>query len=105
MRMPKSTSQRIEGVTFINLHERFERQAKARTSLVIGRVEMDPEGLLLPSETGTTATYDSEDGVLLPHRAPWGAKRTSMLKRILTLTLKVDQHCKPTSRRFTVLVR
>jgi hypothetical protein len=43
-----------------------------------------------------TATYDSEDKVLLPHHSVCGDKNVDV-DADFSMTLKVDQHGKPTS--------
>ena len=84
----------VEGVTFINLRT-FRRAGEGKDILVVGRVEMDVK-VSYSHPDWDTATYDSEDGVLLPHRTV-GGKKNLDVEADFNMTLNVDEHGKPTS--------
>jgi hypothetical protein len=84
----------VEGVTFINLRT-FRTAGEGKDILVVGRVEMDVK-VSYSHPDWDTATYDSEDGVLLPHHTVGGEKNLDV-EADFNMTLKVDQHGKPTS--------
>lgn len=81
----------VERVTFLDF--RAFRMVGERNLLVVGRIEMDVK-ISYHHPDWDTATYDSEDKVLLPHRTVEDEKEVSM-EADFTMTLNVDQHGKP----------
>jgi hypothetical protein len=84
----------VETVRFIDII-RFRTAGEGKEILVVGRLEMDVK-VSYHHPDWDTATYDSEDGVLLPHHTVEGEKNIDV-KAKFNMTLKVDQHGKPTS--------
>ena len=62
---------------------------------VVGRIEMDVK-VSYHHPDWDTATYDSEDKVLLPHHTVEGEKNIDV-EANFSMTLTVDKHGKPTS--------
>jgi len=84
----------VEHVRFVDF--RTFRTAGARKDiLVVGRIEMDVK-VSYHHPDWDTATYDSEDKLLLPHHTVEGEKNIDV-EADFSMTLKVDQHGKPTS--------
>ena len=84
----------VEGVTIINFRA-FRAAGEGKDILVVGRIEMDVN-VSYQHPDWDTATYDSEDGVLLPHDTVEGEKNLDV-EADFNMTLKVDQHGKPIS--------
>ncbi|MGA2793172.1 MAG: hypothetical protein ABSE69_06495, partial [Roseiarcus sp.] len=84
----------VEDVTFIDFRT-FRTAGESKDILVVGRIKMDVK-VSYHHPDWDTATYDSEDGVLLPHRTVEGEKDIDV-EADFNMTLKVDQHGKPTS--------
>lgn len=79
---------------FINFRT-FRTAGEGKDILVVGRIEMDVK-VSYHHPDWDTATYDSEDKVLLPHHTVEGEKNIDVEANFY-MTLKVDQHGKPTS--------
>jgi pterin-4a-carbinolamine dehydratase len=73
----------------------FRTAGNGKDILVVGRIEMDVK-VFYHHPDWDTATYDSEDKVLLPHHTVEGEKNIDV-EADFNMTLKVDQHGKPTS--------
>jgi len=82
----------VEGVTFINLRT-FQTAGEAKDILVVGCIEMDVK-VSYHHPDWDTATYDS--GMVIPHRTVEGEKNIDVFADF-NMTLRVDQHGKPTS--------
>jgi hypothetical protein len=84
----------VENVSFINFRT-FRTAGEGKDILVVGRIEMDVK-VSYHHPDWDTATYDSEDKVLLPHHTVEGEKNIDV-EADFSMTLKVDEHGKPTS--------
>ncbi len=84
----------VENVQFVDFRT-FRTVDKGKDILVVGRIEMDVN-VSYHHPDWDTATYDSEDKVLLPHHTVEGEKNIDV-EADFNMTLKVDQHGKPTS--------
>jgi hypothetical protein len=84
----------VEKVNFIDFRT-FRTAGEGKDILVVGRIEMDVK-VSYHHPDWDTATYDSEDKVLLPHHTVEGEKNIDV-EADFNMTLKVDQHGKPTS--------
>jgi hypothetical protein len=84
----------VENVSFIDFRT-FRTAGEGKDILVVGRIEMDVQ-VSYHHPDWDTATYDSEDKVLLPHHTVEGEKNIDVEANFY-MTLKVDQHGKPTS--------
>jgi hypothetical protein len=73
----------------------FRTAGQGKAILVVGRIEMDVK-VSYHHPDWDTATYDSEEGVLLPHHTVEGEKNINV-EAHFNMKLKVDQHGKPTS--------
>jgi pterin-4a-carbinolamine dehydratase len=79
----------------LNDFRTFRTADKSKDILVVGRIEMDVK-VSYHHPDWDTATYDSEDKVLLPHHTVEGEKNIDV-EADCNMILKVDQHGKPTS--------
>jgi len=84
----------VENVSFIDFRT-FRTASEGKDILVVGRVEMDVK-VSYHHPDWDTATYDSEDKVLLPHHTVGGEKNIDV-DAGFNMMLKVDPHGKPTS--------
>jgi hypothetical protein len=84
----------VENVSFIDFRT-FRTAGEDKDILVVGRIEMDVK-VSYHHPDWDTATYDSEDGVLIPHHTVDGEKNVDV-EADFNMTLKVDQHGKPIS--------
>ena len=84
----------VENVSLIDFRT-FRTAGNGKDILVVGRIEMDVK-VFYHHPDWDTATYDSEDKVLLPHHTVEGEKNIDV-EADFNMTLKVDQHGKPTS--------
>jgi hypothetical protein len=84
----------VENVSFIDFRT-FRTAGESKDILVVGRIEMDVK-VSYHHPDWDTATYDSEDKVLLPHHTVESEKNIDV-EADFNMTLKVDQHGKPTS--------
>jgi hypothetical protein len=84
----------VENVKFIDFRT-FRTAGEGKDILVVGRIEMDVK-VSYHHPDWDTATYDSEDKVLLPHHTVEGETNIDV-EADFNMTLKVDQHGKPTS--------
>jgi pterin-4a-carbinolamine dehydratase len=84
----------VESVSFIDFRT-FRTAGEGKDILVVGRIEMDVK-VSYHHPDWDTATYDSEDNVLLPHHTVEG-ETSIVVEADFNMTLKVDQHGKPTS--------
>ncbi|UEM08432.1 PIN domain-containing protein [Bradyrhizobium barranii subsp. barranii] len=84
----------VENVSFIDFRT-FRTAGDGRDILVVGRLEMDVK-VSYHHPDWDTATYDSEDKVLLPHHTVEGEKNIQV-EADFSMTLKVDGHGKPAS--------
>jgi PIN domain len=83
----------VEKVGFIDV--RTFRAADEGKDVLVGRIEMDVK-ISYHHPDWDSATYDSEDKVLIPHHTVEGQKNVEV-EADFSMTLKVDQHGKPTS--------
>jgi hypothetical protein len=84
----------VEKVRFIEFRT-FRTAGASKDILVIGRIEMDVK-VSFHHPDWDSATYDSEDKVLIPHDTVEGEKNIDV-EADFNRTLKVDRHGKPTS--------
>jgi hypothetical protein len=84
----------VESVTFLDFRT-FRTAGNSKDILVVGRIDMDVK-VSYHHPDWDSATYDSEDKVLLPHHTVEGEKNIDV-EADFNMTLKVDQHGKPTS--------
>ncbi len=84
----------VENVSFIDFRT-FRTAGNGKDILVVGRIEMDVE-VSYHHPDWDTATYDHEDKILLPHHTVEGKKHV-YVEGDFNMTLKVDEHGKPTS--------
>jgi hypothetical protein len=84
----------VEDVSFIDFRT-FRTAGEGKDILVVGRIEMDVK-VSYHHPDWDTATYDSEDRVLIPHHTMEGEKNIDV-EADFSMTLKVDQHGKPNS--------
>jgi hypothetical protein len=84
----------VENVRFVDFRT-FRTAGQGKAILVVGRIEMDVK-VSYHHPDWDTATYDSEEGVLLPHHTVEGEKNINV-EAHFNMKLKVDQHGKPTS--------
>jgi hypothetical protein len=84
----------VEKVSFINFRT-FRTAGAGKDILVVGRIEMDVK-VSYHHPDRDTATYDSQDKVLLPYHTVEGDKNIDV-EADFSMTLKVDEHGKPTS--------
>jgi hypothetical protein len=84
----------VENVRFVDFRT-FRTAGEGKDILVVGRIEMDVK-VSYHHPDWDTATYDSEDKVLLPHHTVEGEKDIEV-EADFSMTLKVDGHGKPTS--------
>ncbi|MGZ9111652.1 MAG: PIN domain-containing protein [Rhodoplanes sp.] len=84
----------VENVSFIDFRT-FRAANEGKDILVVGRIEMDVK-VSYHHPDWDTATYDSEDKVLIPHHTVEGEK-TIDVEAAFNMILTVDEHDKPTS--------
>jgi len=84
----------VEWVNFIAFRT-FRTAGAGKDILVVGRIEMDVK-ISYHHPDWDSATYDSEDKVLIPHHIAEGEKNIDV-EANFNMMLKVDQHGKPTS--------
>jgi PIN domain len=84
----------VEGVTLLNLRA-FRAVGKTKDILVVGSIEMVVH-VSYQHPDWDTASYDSEDGVLIPHDTVEGEKNVDV-EADFNMTLKVNQQNKPVS--------
>ena len=84
----------VENVNFLDFRT-FRTIGPGKEILVVGRIEMDAK-VSYHHPDWDTATYDSEDKVLLPHHTVEGEKNIDV-EANFSMTLTVDKHGKPTS--------
>jgi hypothetical protein len=84
----------VENVNFLDFRT-FRTIGPGKEILVVGRIEMDVK-VSYHHPDWDTATYDSEDKVLLPHHTVEGEKNIDV-EANFSMTLTVDKHGKPTS--------
>jgi hypothetical protein len=84
----------VENVRFVDFRT-FRTAGEGKDILVVGRIEMDVK-VSYHHPDWDTATYDSEDKVLLPHHTVEGEKNIDV-EADFSMTLKVDRHGKPKS--------
>jgi hypothetical protein len=82
----------VEGVTLANFRA-FRAAGETKDILVVGTIEMVVH-VSYQHPDWDTATYDSEDGVLIPHDTVEGEKNVDV-EADFNMTLKVDQDGKP----------
>jgi PIN domain len=78
----------VENVSFVDFRT-FRTAGNGKDILVVGRIEMDVK-VFYHHPDWDTATYDSEDKVLLPHHTVEGEKNIDV-EADFNMTLKVDQ--------------
>jgi pterin-4a-carbinolamine dehydratase len=84
----------VKNVKFIDFRT-FQTAGEGKDILVVGRIEMDVE-VSYHHPDWDSATYDSEDKVLLPHHTVEGEKSVDV-GADFNMTLKVNEHGKPSS--------
>jgi hypothetical protein len=84
----------VDKVSFMDFRT-FHTAGDSKDILVVGRLNMEVK-VSYHHPDWDTATYDSEDGILLPHHTVEGEKDVEV-EADFNMTLKVDKNGKPTS--------